>query len=187
MKPHRVEYWLTARRADPEAFAAEVRSVCQTYLDAPALAASAGVHTVSIDEKTGMQALERAAPGKPLKPGLVEKREYEYKRRGVLCLFGALDVMSGRIFEARVRRIRELGWGRVLTVAIGWIVAWMIAAGIATFIMLRNLQRQSATGSGGLAAIGFNFGLSPGGWLFLLGPPLAFVALRLYLGTTRAR
>jgi hypothetical protein len=31
----------------------------------------------SIDEMTGNQALERAAPGLPMKPGKVERRKFE--------------------------------------------------------------------------------------------------------------
>jgi hypothetical protein len=31
---------------------------------------------------TGIQALERAAPGLPMKPGKVERCEFEYRRHG---------------------------------------------------------------------------------------------------------
>jgi hypothetical protein len=46
------------------------------YEAAPS-AAKQGVQTVSIDEMTGIQALERAAPSLPMKPRLVERREFE--------------------------------------------------------------------------------------------------------------
>jgi hypothetical protein len=36
------------------------------------------VRTASIDEMTGIQALERAAPSLPMLPGKVERREFEY-------------------------------------------------------------------------------------------------------------
>jgi hypothetical protein len=36
------------------------------------------VRTVSIDEMTGIQALERAAAALPMKSGHVERREFEY-------------------------------------------------------------------------------------------------------------
>ena len=52
---------------------------------------------VSTDEKTGMQALERARPGKPMKPGLPERREVEYVRHGTLCLIANLEVATGRL------------------------------------------------------------------------------------------
>ncbi|MCL2624065.1 MAG: transposase, partial [Planctomycetaceae bacterium] len=55
-------------------------------------------HTVSVDEKTGIQALERAAPDLPMKPGHCAKREYEYIRHGTLCLIAALNVVTGKVF-----------------------------------------------------------------------------------------
>jgi len=68
-------------------------------LNAPALAAAEQpTHTVSVDEKTGIQALERAAPDLPMKPGHCAKREYEYIRHGTLCLIAALNVVTGKVF-----------------------------------------------------------------------------------------
>jgi hypothetical protein len=55
------------------------------------------VQTVSIDEMTGIQALERAAPSLPMKPGHVERREFEYIRHGTKALIAAFDVASGKI------------------------------------------------------------------------------------------
>jgi transposase len=55
------------------------------------------VQTVSIDEMTGIQALERAAPSLPMTPGHVERREFEYIRHGTQALIAAFDVASGKI------------------------------------------------------------------------------------------
>ncbi len=49
-----------------------------------------GGQTVSIDEMTGIQALERAAPSLPMKPGHVERREFEHIRHGTKALIAAL-------------------------------------------------------------------------------------------------
>jgi len=76
-----VEYWLNAKPDDPVAFTAQVAAVCAAYQQAPAVAQDGG-HVISTDEKTGIQALERAAPTLPMKPGLVERPEYEYLRHG---------------------------------------------------------------------------------------------------------
>ena len=57
--------------------------------------AEQGVHLVSTDEKTGMQALERRHPDQPMGPGRVQRREYEYRRHGTLCLTANLEVWSG--------------------------------------------------------------------------------------------
>jgi transposase len=66
------------------------------YQAAPA-AAEQGVQTVSIDEMTGIQALERAAPRLPMKPGSVERREFEYVRHGTKALIAAFDVATGTV------------------------------------------------------------------------------------------
>ena len=41
---------------------------------------------VGIRKMTGIQALERAAPGLPMKPGKVERCEFEYRRHGTQAL-----------------------------------------------------------------------------------------------------
>ena len=59
-----------------------------------------GAHIVSTDELTGIQALERKAPTKPLRPGLVERREFEYERHGTLAAIVNFDVGTGEVTEA---------------------------------------------------------------------------------------
>jgi DDE superfamily endonuclease len=71
-----------------------VAEVCDLYAQAGRLAEQ-GVHLVSTDEKTGMQALERLHPDLPPGPGRVQRREYEYKRHGTLCLTANLEVWCG--------------------------------------------------------------------------------------------
>jgi DDE superfamily endonuclease len=46
---------------------------------------------------TGIQALERAAPGLPMKPGQVERREFEYRRHGTQTLIAGFDVTTGKV------------------------------------------------------------------------------------------
>lgn len=59
--------------------------------------AEQGIHLVSTDEKTGIQALERLYPDIPMGPGRVQLREYEYTRHGTLCLTANLEVWCGWI------------------------------------------------------------------------------------------
>jgi len=101
LKPHRVEYWLNAKPADPEVFADQVAAVCQVYQQAPSFAQQGG-HVISTDEKTGIQALERAAPTLPMKPGVVERPEYEYLRHGTQCLIANFDVATGEVVAPTV-------------------------------------------------------------------------------------
>jgi len=96
LKPHQSRYWLNPEPADPATFAAEVKRVCAVYAQAPALHRK-GVFVVSTDEKTGIQALERKHPTKPMKPGLVERQEFEYIRHGTQCLIANFQVATGQI------------------------------------------------------------------------------------------
>jgi hypothetical protein len=60
------------------------------------------VHIISCDELTGIQALERKAPTKPLRPGLVERREFEYIRHGTQSAIVSFDVASGQVQHASI-------------------------------------------------------------------------------------
>lgn len=79
--------------------------VCEVYA-AASHAQEGGEHTISTDEMTGIQALERAAPTKPLRPGQVEKREFEYIRHGTQALIANLDVATGQIVTPSVGATR---------------------------------------------------------------------------------
>ncbi|MCP4210525.1 MAG: transposase [Halieaceae bacterium] len=48
---------------------------------------------------TGIQALERLAPSLPMRPGQVERREFEYKRHGTKTLIAGFDVVTGKVVE----------------------------------------------------------------------------------------
>jgi transposase len=96
LQPHRVEYWLNAKPEDAEKFAAEVTEVCDLYKEAQALAEQ-GVHLISTDEKTGIQALERAAETIPMTPGQVERQEFEYIRHGTQALIASFVVATGEV------------------------------------------------------------------------------------------
>jgi hypothetical protein len=84
---------------DPQEFETQVVQVCDLYQQAPTFAQH-GVHVVSTDEMTGIQALERAAPTIPMQPGRVEQREFEYIRHGTLSLIADFAVASGQIGAA---------------------------------------------------------------------------------------
>jgi hypothetical protein len=96
LQPHRSRYWLNTTETDPQLFEAQVKEVCDTYLEAPARYAE-GAHTISTDEMTGIQALERAQPTKPMRPGETEKREFEYVRHGTLTLIANFEVATGQV------------------------------------------------------------------------------------------
>jgi len=66
-----------------------------------------GVHLVSTDEKTGIQALERKHETKPTRPGLIERREFEYIRHGTQCLMANLEVATGRVIAPSIGPTRK--------------------------------------------------------------------------------
>ncbi len=86
--------WLT-RKADP-AFETKCADVCAVYHEAIA-AAARNVRTVSIDEMTGVQALERIAPDLPMRSGDAARQEFEYRRHGTQSLIAAFDVATGQV------------------------------------------------------------------------------------------
>ena len=91
-KPHLIRYWLTScREAD---FDAKVSQINALYREAPELARQ-NKRTESIDERTGIQALERKHPDLPMLAGQVERREFEYIRHGTLSFMFNFDVAHG--------------------------------------------------------------------------------------------
>jgi DDE superfamily endonuclease len=68
--------------------------------------------TISIDEMPGIQTLERIAPGLPMKPGKVERRELEYRRHGTQTLIAAFDVATGKVEGVIGKTQTEKDFGR---------------------------------------------------------------------------
>ena len=106
LQPHRKKMWLNTTEKDPEKFQCEVENVCKTYLDAPTKAAVDGTHTVSVDEATALQAIERNAPDKPVQSSSVTKQEFEYTRHGTTTLTAGLDVVTGMIVSPTLEPTR---------------------------------------------------------------------------------
>ncbi len=71
---------------------------CQVYAQA-AERARQGERSISLDELTGVQALERKHPDLPMQPGHVLRREFEYIRHGTLSWFINFDVVTGQVIE----------------------------------------------------------------------------------------
>jgi hypothetical protein len=107
LQPHRSRYWLNNKRHNnPEQFGQEVKQVCDLYQAAPALY-EAGVHVMSSDEKTGIQALERKHPDKPMQPGRVKLLEHEYIRHGTQALIANLEVATGQCIAPSIGDTRK--------------------------------------------------------------------------------
>ena len=111
LKPHQVRGWLTPK-PDPE-FDTKCADVCMVYLEAGATPQQ-DVRTVSIDEMTGVQALERTAPDLPMRPGDVVRREFEYIRHGTQTLIAAFDVTTGQVIGSVGETRTELDYASFL-------------------------------------------------------------------------
>jgi transposase len=55
-----------------------------------------GERTLCTDEMMGIQAIERKAPDLPIRPGKVQRREFEYVRHGTQTLIANFDVVTGQ-------------------------------------------------------------------------------------------
>jgi hypothetical protein len=107
LQPHRSRYGLNANPKDPEEFRQQVVAVCECYQAAPERLKGEGSHTVCVDEQTGIPALERIAPTKPMRPGQVEKREFEYTRPGTQTLIANVEVATGQVVAPTVPPTRD--------------------------------------------------------------------------------
>jgi transposase len=115
LKPHKSEYWMNPKIDDPLEHQKEVKAVCSVYLDIKAFIKQ-GVRVISIDEKTGIQALKRIAEDLPMRAGSPKKMEYEYKRMGTLCLTPGFDVATGEIVDYDIGSTRtEVDFARTIT------------------------------------------------------------------------
>jgi transposase len=131
LQPHRSEYWLNTREKDPELFERQVQLVCQTYLEAPTLYFQYHTHTVSVDEMTGIQALERNAKKIPMAAGQPARIEFEYTRHGTLCLIGNWHVVLGQMIRPTIRPTRteeDFCWHIHHTIATDPDAGWVFVA-----------------------------------------------------------
>jgi transposase len=89
-----VRYWLTP--VYDAQFNEKVTDINTLYRLAPELTEK-GERVMSTDELSGVQALERKHPGLPMKPGKVERQEFEYKRHGTQCFIINFEVATGQV------------------------------------------------------------------------------------------
>lgn len=113
LQPHRWRYWL--KSTDPD-FEWRMQDVTGLYVRALELAKQ-GIPVFCLDEKTGIQALERETPDIPMRPGKPHRRDHRYIRHGTTTLLGVFEVATGKVwgrFSARTAKatasiIREVG------------------------------------------------------------------------------
>jgi transposase len=89
LKPHLVEHF---RASTDPAFEEKLEDVVGLYLNPPDNAI-----VLCIDEKSQVQALQRAQPILPLRSGVPERQSHDYESHGVTNLYAALNVASGKV------------------------------------------------------------------------------------------
>jgi len=103
IKPHKVKEWVHSPDKGSEAFKKKVKEICEIYQQAEELH-EAGVHIMSTDEKTGIQALERKIT--PMAAGRPERQDSNYERHGTQCLIANFEVGTGQVIESTVSETR---------------------------------------------------------------------------------
>jgi transposase len=92
IQPHRIRYWLNVKADDQKE--ERIADICQVYENARD---NLDEIVFSVDEMTGIQALERIAEDLPMSPGKPRAREFEYLRNGTQTLIGAINVGTGHV------------------------------------------------------------------------------------------
>jgi len=106
LKPHLSRYWCNSTEKRGPEFDNKVRMICDLYLNVSDYAKQ-NIRIFSMDEKTGIQGIERDAPTKRMKPGRVEQCEHNYSRKGTCCLIAGLEVRTGKIVEPFINPTRK--------------------------------------------------------------------------------
>lgn len=89
LKPHRTESF---RLSEDPLLVEKVRDIVGLYMSPPDNAV-----VLCVDEKSQIQALERAQPVLPMDLGQPERRTHDYIRHGTTDLFAALDAKTGTV------------------------------------------------------------------------------------------
>jgi transposase len=106
LKPHVQDFFKLS--TDPQ-FVDKVVDVVGLYHHPPEAAV-----VLCVDEKSGMQALDRSQPVLPMMPGMPERRSHDYVRHGTSSLFAAFNIADGTVISALHRQHRALEFRKFL-------------------------------------------------------------------------
>jgi transposase len=106
LKPHLIDGFKLS--TDP-LFVEKVVDVVGLYHSPPEKAV-----VLCVDEKSGIQALDRSQPVLPMMPGMPERRTHDYARNGVTSLFAAFNIADGTVIGELHRRHRAVEFLRFL-------------------------------------------------------------------------
>ncbi len=106
LKPHLADGFKLS--SDP-LFIEKVVDVVGLYHNPPEKAV-----VLCVDEKSGMQALDRSQPVLPMMPGMPERRTHDYARHGVTSLFAAFNIADGTVISELHRQHRAVEFRKFL-------------------------------------------------------------------------
>ena len=106
LQPHKSEYWLFPKIDDWDGFARRAALICHFILSA-IRGIDPNLHVLSVDEKTGVQAIERYGSIAPASKGGRKRKEFEYTRHGTTNLIAAINVADGQLANAHLKQTRD--------------------------------------------------------------------------------
>ena len=101
LHPHRFRYWKTTIWDDE---AVERALKILWYYEHVENLWRRGEVLLALDEKPNIQVLERAAPKQLMRPGQIERQEFDYIRHGTINLLAALTVQNGPMWAECLER-----------------------------------------------------------------------------------
>jgi transposase len=125
LQPHRTE---TFKFSPDPLLIEKVRDIVGLYMNPPDHAL-----VFCVDEKSQIQALDRAQPLLPMRPGQVERRTHDYKRHGTTSLFAALELKTSRVIGQLHRRHRSAQFRQFLD-----LIEANVPAGLEAHIIMDN-------------------------------------------------
>src|SRR5271169_6762795 len=106
LKPHLTG---TFKLSTDPLFVAKVVDVVGLYHNPPEKAV-----VLCVDEKSGIQALDRSQPVLPMMPGVPERPSHDYVRHGTTGLFAAFNIADGTVISSLSRRHRAVEFKKFL-------------------------------------------------------------------------
>lgn len=94
LQPHRSRYWITPT-LDLD-FLRQAARILWLYERTESLRAQDEI-ALALDEKPNLQALQRTQPTQPMRPGQMERQEFEYKRHGIVNFLVLLNIYNGKM------------------------------------------------------------------------------------------
>jgi hypothetical protein len=94
LQPHRSRYWITPT-LNPD-FLQQAARILWLYERIETLKAHDEI-ALALDEKPNLQALQRTQPTQLMRPGQIERQEFEYERHGIVNFLALLNIYNGKM------------------------------------------------------------------------------------------